>query len=232
MKNSRIKIGVLDIQGSVEEHMEMLLKLAKAGLNNFPKNLRKKTDLASIKPKNGVVPSLGEVPEPVLVKTVEQLKQVRGLIIPGGESTTIGKLLKRFGLRDEIISLAKRGKLAVWGTCAGAILLAKKLAGEQQADTLGLMDIVVERNAYGRQLNSFETEVEFKTVNKKLIKIPAIFIRAPKIASVGRGVEVLARNNGEIVAARQKNLFVTSFHPELTESLEVHRYFAKMCPLL
>lgn len=229
MRNSAMKIGVLDIQGSVEEHMEMLLKLAKAGLNNFPKNLRKKADLASIKPKNGVVPSLGEVPEPVLVKTVEQLKQVRGLIIPGGESTTIGKLLKRFGLRDEIISMVKSGRLAVWGTCAGAILLAKNLVGEQKAGTLGLMNIVVERNAYGRQLNSFETEVKFKTGGSELIKIPAIFIRAPKITSVGRGVEVLARNNGEIVAARQKNLFVTSFHPELTENLETHRYFVEMC---
>lgn len=248
MKNSAIKIGVLDIQGSVEEHMEMLLRLAKAGLNNFPKNLHKKADLASIKPKNGVVPSLGEVPEPVLVKTVEQLKQVRGLIIPGGESTTIGKLLKRFGLRDEIISLAKSGKLAVWGTCAGAILLARKIVGEQQADSLALMDIVIERNAYGRQLDSFETEIKFdfskgyrekslyageKKNKNKISRIPAIFIRAPRIVSAGKGVKVLARIGStrgvEIVAVRQKNLFVTSFHPELTENLETHKYFVEMC---
>lgn len=201
MKNSVMKIGVLDIQGSVEEHMESLQNLAKSGV----------------------------IIEPVLVKNVKQLRSVCGLIIPGGESTTIGKLLKRFGLRDEVISLSKKGKIFIWGTCAGAILLAKNLVGGHQTETLGLMDIAIERNAYGRQLDSFETKVKFKTGKKKLIKIPAIFIRAPKIASVGQGVEVLARHNGEIVAARQKNLFVTSFHPELTDSLEVHRYFAGMC---
>lgn len=199
-----MKIGVLDIQGSVEEHLESLKKLAKSGMKI----------------------------EPVLVKTPETLAQVSGLIIPGGESTTIGKLLRRFGLRDLIIERAKKG-MAVWGTCAGAILLAKKIIGKQQADSLELMDIVVERNAYGRQLDSFETQLEFDlgSVGRAYAGpgIPGVFIRAPKIVSVGDGVKILSQHKGEIVAARQKNLLVTNFHPELSESLEVHRYFSEMC---
>lgn len=199
-----MKIGVLDIQGSVEEHLESLKKLAKSGMKI----------------------------EPVLVKTPETLAQVSGLIIPGGESTTIGKLLRRFGLRDLIIERAKKG-MAVWGTCAGAILLAKKIIGKQQADSLELMDIAVERNAYGRQLDSFETQLEFDlgSVGRAYAGpgIPGVFIRAPKIVSVGEGVKILAQHKGEIVAARQKNLLVTNFHPELSESLEVHKYFAAMC---
>ncbi|MCX6734719.1 MAG: pyridoxal 5'-phosphate synthase glutaminase subunit PdxT [Candidatus Peregrinibacteria bacterium] len=199
-----MKIGVLDIQGSVEEHLESLKKLAKSGMKI----------------------------EPILVKTPEALAQVSGLIIPGGESTTIGKLLRRFGLRDLIIERAKNG-MAVWGTCAGAILLAKKIVGKQQADSLELMDIEVERNAYGRQLDSFETQLEFDlgSVGKSYAGpgIPGVFIRAPKIVSVGEGVKILAQHKGEIVAARQKNLLVTNFHPELSDNLEVHKYFVGMC---
>lgn len=198
------KIGVLDIQGSVEEHLESLKKLAKSGIKI----------------------------EPVLVKTSETLAQVNGLIIPGGESTTIGKLLRRFGLRDLIIERAKKG-MPIWGTCAGAILLAKKIVGKEQADSLNLMDVVVERNAYGRQLDSFETQLEFDlgTYGRDYAGpgIPGVFIRAPKIVSVGEGVKILAQHKGEIVAARQKNILITNFHPELSESLEVHKYFAEMC---
>lgn len=199
-----LKIGVLDIQGSVEEHLESLKKLAKSGMKI----------------------------EPVLVKTPETLAQVNGLIIPGGESTTIGKLLRRFGLRNLIIERAKKG-MPVWGTCAGAILLAKKIIGKEQADSLNLMDVVVERNAYGRQLDSFETQLEFDlgSVGRSYAGpgIPGVFIRAPKIVSVGEGVKILAQHKGEIVAARQKNMLITNFHPELSESLEVHKYFAEMC---
>ncbi|PIZ75689.1 pyridoxal 5'-phosphate synthase glutaminase subunit PdxT [Candidatus Peregrinibacteria bacterium CG_4_10_14_0_2_um_filter_38_24] len=203
-----MKIGILDIQGSVEEHLKCLKKL---------KNM-----------------------EAVLVKKIEDLKEVKGLIVPGGESTTIGKLLRRFGIRDEIIKRVKKG-MAVWGTCAGAILLAKKIVGKENADSLGLMNIVVERNAYGRQLDSFETQVEFDTSPKKdccgkklkntvrFCRIPAIFIRAPKILEVGEGVEILARYKGEIVAARENNMLVTNFHPELTDDEKVHQYFVKMC---
>ncbi|MFA6305464.1 MAG: pyridoxal 5'-phosphate synthase glutaminase subunit PdxT [Candidatus Gracilibacteria bacterium] len=201
-----MKIGVLDIQGSVEEHLECLKKL---------KNV-----------------------EAVLVKKISDLNEIKGLIIPGGESTTIGKLLRRFGLGDEIIKRVKNG-MAVWGTCAGAILLAKKIVGDRgekdensKVEGLNLMDIAVERNAYGRQLDSFETQVEFDLgVGAFGYKCPAVFIRAPKILEVGKGVEILAEYRGEIVAARQKNMLVTTFHPELTDSLEVHQYFAGMCLL-
>lgn len=199
-----MKIGVLDIQGSVEEHLESLKKLAKSGLKI----------------------------EPILVKTPETLAKVSGLIIPGGESTTIGKLLRRFGLRDLIIERAKKG-MAVWGTCAGAILLAKKIVGKQQADSLELMDIEVERNAYGRQLDSFETQLEFDLgVAGRAYAgpgVPGVFIRAPRIVSIGKDVKILAEYKGEVVAARQKNLLATNFHPEMTDNLEVHRYFVGMC---
>lgn len=188
-----MKIGVLDIQGSVEEHFAMLSSLS------------------------GV--------EAVLVKKVSDLHGVRGLIIPGGESTTIGMLLQRFELADEISKLFKAGQLAIWGTCAGAILIAKKIVGRETADSLGLMDIVIERNAYGRQVDSFETEIEFESLGK----IPAVFIRAPKIKSVGKGVTVLAKYYGEIVAAREGCLLATTFHPEMTDNSLVHQYFAGMC---
>jgi 5'-phosphate synthase pdxT subunit len=136
----------------------------------------------------------------------------------------------------------KKG-MAVWGTCAGAILLSKKIVGKENADSLNLMDITVERNAYGRQLDSFETQVEFDLSTKKsteetdvlkkntvrLCRIPAIFIRAPKILEVGKGVKILAKYKDEIIMAREKNMLVTTFHPELTDDLEVHQYFVKMC---
>jgi len=206
-----VKIGVLDIQGSVEEHFEALKRLRDVGLGSDRPGLKV---------------------EPVLVKKASDLSGVRGLIIPGGESTTIGKLLRRFGLREEIIRRAKVGgkeSLAIWGTCAGTILLAKKVAGRENADTLGLMDITVERNSYGRQVDSFETEIEFE-FGDGVEKIPAVFIRAPKIVSVGHGVTVLAKRDDEIVAAVQGRFLATTFHPELTESLKILRWFVeKLC---
>ncbi len=201
-----MKIGVLDIQGSVEEHFKALKKLSSQKV------------------------------EPVKVKTVDDLKKVRGLIIPGGESTTIGKLLKRFGLKDEIIKLAKSGKLAIWGTCAGAILLAKKIVGDKQKDhveQLGLMDIAVERNAYGRQIESFETQLEFNLGPAAnwygSSVVSGIFIRAPKIVSVGKNVKILAKYKNKIVAVRQGKFLATNFHPELTDEINIHQYFVKMC---
>ncbi len=215
-----MQIGVLDIQGSVKEHAEAL---ARAGA------------------------------QVVLVKKFEDLRRVNGLIIPGGESTTIGKLLERFGLGEEIIKRATGQEsksilgaadleeenivpsakpMPVWGTCAGAILIAKKIIGKQSADKLNLMDITVERNAYGRQLESQETEIEFLTGDgdkKVSTKIPAIFIRAPRIAEIGPNVEVLATYEGDIVAARQENFLATTFHPEMTTNTTVHRYFMDMC---
>lgn len=193
-----MKIGVLDIQGSVVEHVAALEKL---GL------------------------------DVVRVKHPEDLEGIKGLIIPGGESTTIGKLLRRFGLREAILKRVDEG-MAIWGTCAGAILLAKKIVGSQQADGLELMNIAVERNAYGRQLDSFETPLEFAlgAYGQALAgQVPAIFIRAPKIVAVGDDVEILATYKNEIVAAREGKLLATTFHPELSEDLQIHEYFVKMC---
>lgn len=212
-----MKIGVLDIQGSVEEHFEALKKLSGRAIGRAGRVAGSKALRAA------------ERCVPVLVKKASDLSGVRGLIIPGGESTTIGKLLRRFGLREEIIKRFRAGGLAIWGTCAGAILLAMRVEGHESADTLGLMDITVERNAYGKQVDSFEGEVEFEFEKGVFEKISAIFIRAPKILKVGRGVKVLAKNEDEIVAAVCGKLLVTTFHPELTESLKIHEYFAGLC---
>lgn len=170
--------------------------------------------------------------EPVLVKLPEDLEGLSGLIIPGGESTTIGKLLKRFGLHEAIKKRTKEG-MAVWGTCAGAILMAKRVDGDKVGEkvaTLGLMDIAIERNAYGRQLDSFETQIEFDCGGGSMGRIvPAIFIRAPKIAEAGKNVDILAKDKGWIIAAREGKFLATTFHPELSDDLCVHRYFMEMC---
>ncbi|MDR0732529.1 MAG: pyridoxal 5'-phosphate synthase glutaminase subunit PdxT [Dysgonamonadaceae bacterium] len=144
-----------------------------------------------------------------------------GLIIPGGESTTIGKLLKDLSIYDDLKKKVDSG-LPVFGTCAGMILLAREIAGTETA-YFGAIDIVVKRNAYGRQLGSFFTEAEMTEIGV----VPMTFIRAPYIESTGAGVEVLSVVDGRIVAAREKNVLVTSFHPELTEDNRVHRYFTE-----
>ena len=140
------------------------------------------------------------------------------LIIPGGESTVIGKLLKDLGILSPLRDRIEKG-LPVFGTCAGLIVLSKNVIGG--VPSLGTMDITVKRNAYGRQLGSFYTEDGFDGIGK----IPMTFIRAPYIDSVGKDVEVLSEVDGRIVAARQGKQLVTAFHPELTEDLSVHRYF-------
>ncbi|MGM9648279.1 MAG: pyridoxal 5'-phosphate synthase glutaminase subunit PdxT [Eubacteriales bacterium] len=149
-------------------------------------------------------------------------KQFDGLIIPGGESTVQGKLLRELGMFDELKRRIEDG-LPVFGTCAGLILLAKVIQNDARTH-LATMDIVAVRNAYGRQLGSFSTECECKGIGK----IPMTFIRAPYIESVAGSVEVLAQCNGHIVAARQGNQLVTAFHPELNDDLSVHQYFVKM----
>ena len=135
----------------------------------------------------------------------------------------MGKLLRDqdmlLPIREAILS-----GLPVFGTCAGLILLAKEIASQEESH-LGTMDMVVERNAYGRQLGSFYTEAECKGVGK----IPMTFIRGPIISSVGEGVEILARVEDQIVAAQEKNMLVTSFHPELTDDVRLHQYFINMC---
>lgn len=159
--------------------------------------------------------------EAIEVKKLENLKDINGLILPGGESTTIGKILRErnmiIPLREMIVS-----GIPVWGTCAGMILLAKEIENDDNT-YLSVMDIKVRRNAYGRQIDSFKTMDTIKEVSDN--PIPLIFIRAPYIISSGDDVEIIHKINGNIVAARQDNILVTSFHPELTESTEFHKYF-------
>lgn len=148
-----------------------------------------------------------------------------GIIIPGGESTVIGKLLRELQLFDYLQQAIQNG-LSVMGTCAGMIVLAKEINNDNSR-YLGTMDIAVQRNAYGRQLGSFHTNGYFKGIGE----IPMTFIRAPYITEVSKdkGVEVLSVVGEHIVAARQKNMLVTSFHPELTADLRIHQYFLSFC---
>lgn len=145
-----------------------------------------------------------------------------GLIIPGGESTVQGKLLRELGLHQPLRQHIAAG-LPVFGTCAGLLLLAGRIENDTRVH-LATMDITAVRNAYGRQLGSFYTEADFRGIGK----IPMTFIRAPYIAAVGAAVQTLAEVNGRIVAARQGMQLVTAFHPELNDDLSVHRYFVEM----
>lgn len=185
-----ITIGVLDIQGSVKEHLAALKKIGA---------------------------------DAVLVKNKKDLDKVSGLIIPGGESTVIGKLMKRWGL-DKAIQKRARA-LSLWGTCAGAILLAK-IIRNRKPHALHLMDIEIERNAYGRQMDSFETAISAPPLGRR--KIPAVFIRAPRVKRASPKVKILAQYNGSPVMLRQENFLATMFHPELTDDPRVHKYFLKM----
>jgi 5'-phosphate synthase pdxT subunit len=159
----------------------------------------------------------------VVIKKKEELESVDGLILPGGESTTMRRLIDRYDLMDELRSFAKSGK-PMFGTCAGLILLAKKLEGYEQPH-LGVMDVTVERNSFGRQRESFEAELFVAGVGEDF---PAVFIRAPHIVSAGENVEILAKHDGRIVAAREGQFLGCSFHPELTEDIRITEYFIKM----
>lgn len=150
-------------------------------------------------------------------------RQFDALIIPGGESTVQGKLLRELELFEPLRDRIKEG-MPVFGTCAGLLLLAKKIENDDRSH-FATMDIIAVRNAYGRQLGSFSTEDSFGGIDKK---IPMVFIRAPYIQSVYGDTEVLAVVDGRIVAARQKNQLVTAFHPELSDDLSVHKYFIEM----
>lgn len=189
-----MKIGILALQGAFVEHEKVLTKL-------------------------GI--------ESVELRNLEDFQQYRsslsGLILPGGESTTMGKLLRDQDMLLPIREAIQSG-LPVFGTCAGLILLAKQITSQEESH-LATMDIVVERNAYGRQLGSFYTEADCKGVGK----IPMTFIRGPIISSVGEGVDVLAIVNDQIVAVQEKNMLATSFHPELTDDIRLHQYFINMC---
>ena len=160
----------------------------------------------------------------VAVRLPDQLEGCAGLVIPGGESTAIGKLMATYGFYDAIAQQYGAG-MSVWGTCAGAILIARKVLdakGDQRS--LDLMDITVRRNAYGRQVDSFEVDLFVEGIEGEF---RGIFIRAPWIEEVGESVDVLAKHDGRIVAARQGDLLATTFHPELTGDPRFHRYFVE-----
>lgn len=160
----------------------------------------------------------------IAVRKPEQLDACAGLIIPGGESTAISKLMETYGFYEPITQRHREG-MAVWGTCAGAILIAREvvdgIAGQR---SLALMDVSVKRNAYGRQIDSFEADLEFAGFDSPY---RGVFIRAPWIETTGEGVDVLARHEGHAVAARQPGCLSTTFHPELTGDPRVHRYFVE-----
>ena len=156
------------------------------------------------------------------VRLPKELKGLGGLVIPGGESTTIGKLMKEYHLEDELNRLIAEG-VPVFGTCAGMVLLARKVSG-MDLQPLGAMDIEVRRNAFGRQVDSFEADIEVPVLGQH--PFHAVFIRAPLIERVGSSVEILASlPDGTPVAARENNLVATAFHPELTTDLRFHEYF-------
>ena len=192
-----MKIGVIALQGNVEEHVESIRRVATGA------------EIVTIK-HGGIVPSCDAI------------------IIPGGESTTLCRLAWSEGIAGEIIAAAKSG-VPILGTCAGLILLAKTGDGEVRKTgqhLLGLMDTTVNRNAFGRQKDSFEAELSVSGIEGA--PYPAVFIRAPAIVTAGKDVEVLAKFEDFIVAARQGNLLALAFHPELTEDTRIHEYFLKM----
>jgi len=169
----------------------------------------------------GMLRGLGA--QPVEVRLPGQLDGLDALIIPGGESTTIGKLAVTYGLLEPLREFARHKP--VWGTCAGMIMLARDIGRAQPL--LGLMNITVNRNAFGRQVDSFETDLDVPALGPQPFR--ALFIRAPLVTAVGEGVEVLARLDGHgVVAVRQGHWLATAFHPELTDDSRFHRYFLSM----
>lgn len=158
--------------------------------------------------------------EPVDVRTAEDLDGLAGVIVPGGESTTIGKMLVSSGLLDGLRGYFYRGG-PVWGTCAGMVLAASATTGPRQP-LLGVMNALVERNGFGRQVHSFEKDLDVEGFDRPFT---GVFIRAPFFEDVGPGVEVLSELEGKVVAARGENILVTAFHPELTDDTRFHEYF-------
>ncbi|MDQ3811528.1 MAG: pyridoxal 5'-phosphate synthase glutaminase subunit PdxT [Chloroflexota bacterium] len=192
-------MGVLAVQGDFAEHAAMLRRAAS---------------------EQGRAIGVREV------RTPRDLDGLDGLIVPGGESTTIGKLLVAYGLERPITQAARAG-LPVWGTCAGMILLARDILGTQPDGRIGLMDLTVQRNAFGRQIDSFEVDLPFHGLDHT---IHAVFIRAPLVERVGPQAEALAAlPDGRVVAARQGNLMATAFHPELTPDTSLHAWFIEQC---
>jgi 5'-phosphate synthase pdxT subunit len=187
-----LKIGVLGIQGAIQEHLSILRK---AGV------------------------------EPSWVKDRKEIDSVDALVMPGGESTTMIKLLKRFEMWEALRNRIEGG-MPVLATCAGMILLSRKIENVVNQDSLGVLDISVKRNGYGRQINSFEVDLQIDEIGPEPFR--AVFIRAPKIESIGGEVRVLTSYDGSPVLVRQGNVLAASFHPELSGDLRIHRYFLKM----
>ena len=188
-----VRIGVLDLQGAVSEH---LAAIGKAGATAVP------------------------------VKRTEALPDLHGLIIPGGESTTIGRLMDEYGFMAAVPREVERG-MALWGTCAGLILMSRSIKdGLPGQPRLGLMDIEAVRNGFGRQVDSFEVDLDLPELGGRPYR--GVFIRAPYIASTGSEVRVMASFDGKVVASRQGRLLATAFHPELAGDIRFHRYFAAM----
>lgn len=183
-------IGVVALQGAVEEHLKQIINTGS---------------------------------EAVIVKHPKQLEKLDGLIIPGGESTAIGRLMARYGFIDAIKDFSNQKK-PIFGTCAGMVLVAKELEGSESAH-LEIMDITVKRNGFGRQIDSFEANIEIKGMEAPF---QALFIRAPYILSTGDQVEILARIDEKIVAARCDHLLVSAFHPELTDDNRFYKMFSEM----
>jgi pyridoxal 5'-phosphate synthase pdxT subunit len=161
--------------------------------------------------------------EGIAVKKTEQLDELNGIILPGGESTTIGKLMRLYGFIEALQDFSAANK-PIFGTCAGMILLASEISSGEEAH-LGLMNMKVARNAFGRQRESFEASLPVKGIDEP---VQAVFIRAPLIESIGPEVDAIATHDGQIVAARQGHLLAASFHPELTDDYRMHRYFLDM----
>lgn len=187
-----MKIGVLGIQGAIQEHLSILRK---AGV------------------------------EPSWLKDRKELDSVTALVMPGGESTTMIKLLKRFEMWEALRNRIEDG-MPVLATCAGMILLSKTIENVVNQDSLGVLDISVKRNGYGRQINSFEVDLQIDEIGPEPFR--AVFIRAPKIESIGGEVRVLTSYEESPVLVRQGNVLAASFHPELTGDLRIHRYFLKI----
>ena len=163
--------------------------------------------------------------ETVEILYPEQLSQIQGLVIPGGESTTVGKLMVKYEMLEPLTKMGRDG-FPIFGTCTGLILLAREIIGSSQP-RLGLMDIDVERNAFGRQIASFEEDIPIPELGAD--PFHAVFIRAPYIAKAGAEVRILARLDEKILFVRQKNLLAAAFHPELTPDKRIHQYFIEMC---
>ncbi len=190
-------IGVLAIQGDVSEH----INAAKRASELFDFNEKVKS-----------------------VRRIEDMKDVTHLIIPGGESTTISRIMHRSGLSSEILKMTERDELAVMGTCAGSILLAKRIVDDSRVKTLSLMDMEIKRNAFGRQRESFESDILIEGIGK----FHAVFIRAPIISSCHGSCVPLSKIDEGILMAKQDRFLALVFHPELTDDLRIYQMFFKM----